>query len=1002
MSLRFRYLMKQYFVVLLVFICCACGNRQENELAMLQRAYVFSGSENERSQIIDRLEEYITNRSVADSIAHKIEHDVDSIIIFSDTEKKQDISNYQDVKNIYTLESDFYSLLKSKIYSCAKQEDVIFNGLDSIAEYLDSNLNIQYWIPFLNLVKKYSPETAKNWITADLASQKSKQNMNNLNQIKIGLQYTTLGLQNLQQCMDMRIKLDIIHQVQYALYKYYGFYDLSIALATCYLGKCHSIGYELRANGLLFDIATAFYESGKLSTALRMFRKVVLMAEQNDSIPSMIWYLKNGLINIANTYYWSGEYAKAWAVCDSVERSQLTNREKLVILMNRGLINRDLGNYDDAEAYFTKALKLAESTNDFENKIKMLNNFGFLFLQLSEYHKALEFFECALKDLETCSPDSRELKITLLINIADVYARIGDYELVEQYLKTSRFELEYLGEYPKREVDLLNSLGKSRMNIGQYSEAAESFIKAELISGNNVLINMGLDVKLNLANCYISMLNKNKAEDKIAEVLSIAVKIDDIERMIDAYAALARLEAVKGNMNKAVRISNRMIKIIDVLTQKFKNTQRLIAYQQKINNYLKKAIVYEIKLNRLDSAFIKLNYANSLAYIKNINRDNNSFDNLRNLDLKNFIKHVKGNTQIIQFMITEDTLYTFIIYNHEIAIHRKPAEYDSLKAKVVKYVNTINQTIHLFKNYDQQNVDAHYKLTTLLSKQLFDILIDDEIKNRFIDPNNTLYIIPDDFLHFLPFATLATEKKNEIQFLIEKTNIAYLPGFFSIKSNGNKDRKSKLKKVLLAADPEMINIKDFTSFISHLYPKTQLLGSETEVISKQEILSEMGNKFDMYIFAGHSYADAVNVTNSYINVTSTSATNNNNKTFKLTIADINALDWDNSNLIFLLGCETAGGSLYQGMGIFGLQSNFLLSGADNVIASLWRIDATQSIQQTTDFLAAYHQTNNAISSIRYVQLQAINNLKSNKYFRHPHPYFWGSYLLSQKQCFKYQ
>ena len=91
--------------------------------------------------------------------------------------------------------------------------------------------------------------------------------------------------------------------------------------------------------------------------------------------------------------------------------------------------------------------------------------------------------------------------------------------------------------------------------------------------------------------------------------------------------------------------------------------------------------------------------------------------------------------------------------------------------------------------------------------------------------------------------------------------------------------------------------------------------------------------------------------------------------------------------------------MYRGLGIFGLQSSFLLSGANRVLASLWRIDAVQSIQQATDFMIEHNNTNDFVTALREIQLKAIQNLKANRYYKNPHPYFWGSYLLLQKHCF---
>ena len=366
------------------------------------------------------------------------------------------------------------------------------------------------------------------------------------------------------------------------------------------------------------------------------------------------------------------------------------------------------------------------------------------------------------------------------------------------------------------------------------------------------------------------------------------------------------------------------------------------------------------------------------------------------MDINGFVGKLNPDIQIINYMLGKDTLYTFLINKSGISVRSKSISYDSLKSLVMNYVYTINNTIKIFKKYDQNKVDRHYQLTTSLANQLSNILINDEILNK-LNSNSTMYIIPDDFLHFIPFATLVIEKESEIKFLIEKTNIAYLPGIFSSFGKSKRNDKSSKNKVLLATDPAMPNMGKLTGFVNRQYPETHILKTDGEVMYKQEILAGIENKYDIYIFAGHSYSSSWNIADSYIEVTVRSSGDIKNQIFQLTMPDINGMNWNSSDLIFLLGCETAGGNLYRGMGISGLQSSFLLSGADNILASLWRIDAVQSIKQATDFLSEYKKTNDIAGSIRHSQLTAINRLKLNNYFKNPHPYFWGSYLLAQNK-----
>jgi CHAT domain-containing protein/Tfp pilus assembly protein PilF len=998
MVLRYRLNLLQFNLVIVLLLCHACGKWQDNELAMLQRAYVFSDSENEREEIVDQLEEYFLKMPIPDSLEQKLYNDVETLLNDYESESQTSLENYKDEPNIYLVEGKFYSQIKSKMIILAKNGTVSLKEMDSIAQYLDSELDINYWCTFFKNIKNYSPEQAKHWLYAQRASQECKRYLNSFDKLKIGLMYASVGLKHLVDVKDERIRLDILQRVQYGLYKYYGYSELSIALAKRYVPICRSIGYKLRENSILSHIGYAYFLSGKLSSALDTFQDVVSIAKQNKTVPFMDWYLKNGLLGLADTYTWSGNYKQALTICDSIGKKQLSDREKLSVFFTRGLVYRNLGNYEEAEKNYNIALNLAESTNDFENKFKTLNNFGFLFLELSEYQKALEYFTQAFEYVELHSPDSWEIRINLLINLASVYVKLGEHEQIESCLSAAKQDLAHLGENPLREADLLNTLGSFQMDIEQYAEANKSLEEAVIIFDKNGLIKNGLDAKLNLAKSLISLSECKQAKTKISEVLTIANDIDNIEREIDAYALLANLESLEGNINEAIQLSNKLIDAIDVLSHKINNPQRLIAYQQKINKYLKEAIIYELRLNRLDSALVKLDYAKSLTFMKTNMNGADKLEKLKKINVQETLRNIYPDIQIINYMLNHDTLYTFLINENGISVLRKKVDYDSLRTTVRKYTEAINNTISVFKNYTEQNAQDHYDLTTSLAYQLYRLLFDKKITDKLNNPNSLLYIIPDDYLHFIPFATLVTRQNGRIQFLIEKAKIAYLPGVLSLLNN-NERKKISNKTILLSADPELIDIRKLSSFVTKHYPKTQVLNSSPEFVEKQKILASIENKYDIYLFAGHSYANSKDITMSYINLSLCTDNQFGDNNIQLTMSDINKMKWNHTDLIFLLGCETAAGNLYHGMGISGLQSSFLLSGANNVLASLWRIDADHASRQAMDFMHEFARTNDYAAAIKETQLKAIHALKLNNYYKNPHPYFWGSYLLSQKNCF---
>ncbi len=116
--------------------------------------------------------------------------------------------------------------------------------------------------------------------------------------------------------------------------------------------------------------------------------------------------------------------------------------------------------------------------------------------------------------------------------------------------------------------------------------------------------------------------------------------------------------------------------------------------------------------------------------------------------------------------------------------------------------------------------------------------------------------------------------------------------------------------------------------------------------------------------------------------------NLNRKQGVLTAYEAMNLDLDNTELVVLSACETGLGQVSQGEGVYGLQRSFQVSGAKNVVMSLFKVsdDATQKLMLT--FYEKYLTTGKKHESF----VEAKKELRK----KFPEPLYWGSFVMLGK------
>lgn len=1002
--------MKKYFIAsIIVFVLAAvvivCGKREpELTLADLQKQYLLAGADTsgiEQAKVIERLERYYLNLEIPPAISDSIDHDFSGLLKRANNNLLVNANNIAKDQNPYALENELKNLVKNALVARVKDESNAFQQqmayARKIAAGVDAGTQNSYWVPFVEEISLFKKEQAEAWLKADIAQMRCKAYQDSGSKFIDAERYAALGLKFLQRASDMRLRLDLMQRLQFILYEHRSMYELSLALAKILLPQTDKIKYHLRLGSIVYHQAQALQRIGENQAALSRYDWVIGYAKKFDQIANMGWLTIHGLLGKSEVAREMGEFEEVVKVSDEVAAQQLGTTETIRLQILRGNTHTSKGNYEQAKEILQNAISLAETAKDTFNLIVSLNNLGAMFERLEEYDLALDYYERAKSLFRAVVPDF-STRMLVLNNIVDIAAAKKDSVLFEKILQEAKGAGK-LANMPYREAQFQRNFGSWYKKTKKYNEALPHFQQAIAICDENGLLRFALGTRIDLVDCLMGLSRFDEAKTLIMAIESLARQINDIERIIDAASRYAQIQFQEHNVAQAIKTSNRFLHEIDVLSLSIKSPDLLMAYRQKVYNFLKSAALYEIAFKRQDSAFVKLDYAKAYALksqLINIHANNDNQPVPQKYLNINSIKTNLGSTSLlVDYMVIEDTLYAFVLGREKLQILSKTIRAETFKKTVTAYKDSISKTIGVFQRYDAHNLDVHYAGTAAIGENLYGYLLGWPELELCLQQTNLLYIVPDEFLYEIPFSTLIGKSPDFPAFVVNRVPVVTLPssGFLQVENSRRTLRKRDTTRVLISADRRFPASEKFVSKVKALFPVVDELMINKDSFTEDDVLSKLQEDYQVYIFIGHGATNQKYPDRGYIELSVKTRHSATPKVIRLTMEDLKKLNWRDVEMVMLVACETASGKLYRGTGISGLNQGVLSLGTKNVLGNLWEVDASHAIAQAQDFLVSWVSAWNPSAALQACQRKAIAELEANSYFRAPHPYFWGSYVL---------
>jgi CHAT domain-containing protein len=995
-SIKIIVLFPVFFILVIIFIWQS--SRQRTNLIDLQKAVMVAEPDVGAQKILQRLDEYYLRMSIPDSISRIVRAEVESLIELRAS--KLDTNCTISKTNIYVIEDQLKRIIRDAMIAKVLGQHYVFRAFIKhaklMADTVDAGTNNNYWQSWIAKMSSFDANKAMIWLLANQADSCCLQRSSD--ELIVSEIYGALGIQLVQQVDDLRLRSDITQRLFFILYRLRELYDLSFLFAEREIQKASDIKYNLRATGFLFNYAEALYLAGQNRKALETYKEVVKKADKFRQVKGITWYEINGKIGEAKTNWQLSNYEQTLSICNDLEKLKLNRHQKIQLYNYKANAHRNLGNYDVAKENYDKSLALCVSHSERYMRAIVLKNFGSLYHRLTEYDRASAFFTEALTLQGKNDLQNIVSKIRLLINFAETRAAQNNINGFNQLIKEANIRIKLIN-LPNEKAKLLRSLGRLNIRLFNYDQAYKAFKKAIAVYEKNGLLRAALETKCDLVDCFIGFSKYKEAKNLINEILILATRFSDEQRKIDALGKKAEIAYKQGDLDEAIRVSNELISEIEGLSARFTDIDNLIYFRQKIHNYLQQAVYYELKNDSINSAFIKLDYMKARA-LKNRLRDYNNNSNTKNtppyfMNIDEVKAQLNEEQLLINYFVTPDTLYAFLMDRENLKLLKKAIKIDELRELTNVYLKSINETINIFKNHVSSNYVAHYDSVAGLSYSLYEILLGWKEMQESLQTKKTTYIIPDDVLYRIPFACLKQTCDEDQNFLIHQTAVVNLPSAILLQSvnhryNGETDDK---KKVLCGINRKIPGTKKLFNVIKEQFPSVEKLIINKRDIKTKDVLQKLNEHYDVYIFVSHSVPDTINPDRSFFEIPVVSGVDSSATTVAVSLAELKSVDWSKAKMVCLFGCETAIGKEYKGSGLSGIQQGIISSGAQEVIASLWKIDAFQTKSQIMDFFKYLAENKNSAFALQNMQIKTIQDIYRNNSYKKAHPYIWGSYTL---------
>lgn len=641
-------------------------------------------------------------------------------------------------------------------------------------------------------------------------------------------------------------------------------------------------------------------------------------------------------------------------------------------------------------------------------------------LQLLERNEeAMEYYNRFFSIVKRISADTRVLQSRAYRSIGTLLLDAKKYnEAVDMFRKSEKKLTEIYGDQHIDMLLVLNEKSRALFYLKEYSAALSNIERA-------LKINRYINLPYSNTSSPIHWSYKDKIQLIESLLLRTKVKLlkDDHgwESFLETERVIQEMISEQSSRSDLIQVQTYSHRLYSIGIENLWNSNdRHNSYEQmwlfvekskavslKVDNILKQATnqVYnslgfsqkEILESKIDSYKSRIINGEDNDSIRaklfslqldkdrlqdsiNRNKIDEAYDaiftnNPKNLNL--IQKNLEPDSELIDYFVGNDSLYSFIITNHEISV-KNLGSVD----KIQEVINDFNSAITKEKYSEERFSKVSNELYQIIFEPIEQFLSEGTIS---ISPSSTLWGVNFDLL---------IDNKNE--YLLNKYSFGYthslgalflnnnhtpekneILGFASGEKNKNRPSEIFRDKIEAKLPGTAIELDK----ISDLMPGKFLYGSKAE----ESKFKALAPQYAVIHLALHGQANNFTPENSKLIFSEAYGDSIDSELYSFEIENIPL----QAELVVLSACESGAGKATFGEGLISLGRSFSQAGAKSVIMSKWDVSDAVSPKIMSSFYQHIYSGKNKAEALRLAKLDYLkeaNSITSN-------PYYWGSFFI---------